>query len=63
MKTIYLVVTLFINGVPTPGDTVDGWHRLSMPDMATCLRAANRGNNRPPVVGDINDIMFTCEEA
>ncbi len=63
MTAVYLIVTLFINGVPVPGEQVSGWHRMVMPDMATCLRAARRGNHYPPpLVGGFDDILFSCKE-
>jgi hypothetical protein len=64
MTTIYLVVTLFVGGVAVPGDTVEGWHRLEMPDMAHCLSAAMRGNHYPPAVPvRYDDVGFHCEAA
>ena len=61
MTKVYLVVTLIINGVSTPGDTVDGWHRMEMADMETCRRAAEYGNKRKLPAGGVDDIILHCE--
>lgn len=61
MTKIYMVVTLIINGASIPGDAVDGWHRMEMPDMAACTRAADRGNKRALPGDGLDDIVMHCE--
>jgi hypothetical protein len=61
-KTIFLVVQIMINGAWVDGDTLDGWHRMQMPDMATCIRAMNRGNHVMPPA-NLEDVLFSCEES
>jgi hypothetical protein len=59
--TIYLMVQIMINGVWVAGDELEGWASMQMPDMATCLRAASRGNNHMPPA-NIEDVLFSCGE-
>lgn len=38
MVTAWLLITLVINGVSTPGTKVDGWGPRPMANMETCLK-------------------------
>lgn len=61
MSKIYLVVTLIINGATVSGDSIDGWHRMQMTDLAACERAADRGNAREVSPKGVDRIVLHCE--